>query len=154
MDHEDSAILISLSGRGSVLYNRREERNLLPGCFLTSEACSTLILLDLVRQLHFCSPLSLVRSDPDGCPPAWKEGVGHRSSSTDRHGPRSCGLYLAPWCTWGCPESPPQGVQQLFAFLHLTWAKGQAERCTWIPTQLAWADGWDTATRLIVTVVV
>lgn len=116
MDHEDSATLISLWGHSSGLYNRREEKNLLPGRFLTSETCFTLILLDLVRQLHFCSPLSLARSDPDGCAPAWKEGVGHRSSSTDRRGPRSWGLYMATLVYLGVPRVTPSGSPAVVCF--------------------------------------
>lgn len=103
MDPEHSATLTSLSVRSTDLYHRREERNLLPGCFLTSGACFTLILLDLVRQLQFGSPLSLPRSDPDGCAPIWKEGDLHRSSSADWRGPCSCGLYVA-----ALYESPPR----------------------------------------------
>jgi len=74
MDHEDSATLTPLSVRSAHSYHRGEERNSLPGCFLTSGACFTPALLNLVRQLHSGSPLSLTRSNPDGCAPAWKAG--------------------------------------------------------------------------------
>lgn len=57
---------------------------MLPGCFLTSEICFTLVLLGLVGQLSG-SPLSPVRSDPDRCvhPPGRKKIGTGAAAQTD-----------------------------------------------------------------------
>lgn len=96
---------------------------MLPGCFLSSVACFALILLDLVRELPFGSPLSPARRDPDGCAPTWKEGRKKICTGADTQtdvAPAAAVCTWTPWSTLGCPKSPPRNYSGslLFSVLH------------------------------------